>query len=165
MFCKPTGPSTHPDSTKQGKRRVYMPPPASISASVGKFGKNKSADVLQVQSLLNKFISAGCFRVSKSWFWMEWSDPKRSARCLAFQKGILNFTKIDGRVDPGGLTINGLNGPLKWAKPAAGGEETSMDWLIALSAIKEGLVEFNLIIRQHQWPEKSLFEIKKYDPC
>lgn len=80
----------------------------SISGSVGRGGKNISADVVTVQKLINENIDAiapiarldedggcGTFTIGA---------------IEAFQRLVVKLAKPDGRVDPGGNTLRVLNG-------------------------------------------------------
>ncbi len=81
-----------------------------ITESVGQGGKNKSADVRIVQSLL---IKQGCLAALST-------DGKSNAdgvygnntqnAILKFQSEKMGLTNPDGRVDPGGQTMKALNG-------------------------------------------------------
>ena len=73
-----------------------------ITASVGQGGKNVKADVITVQTLLNKkgaklTVDGSC-------------GPKTIAAITAFQKQIVKLASPDGRIDPGGKTWTALNG-------------------------------------------------------
>jgi hypothetical protein len=80
----------------------------TISGSVGRGGKNISADVLTVQKLLNKNIAA-IAPVSAL-------DEDGACGSLtigaieAFQRLVVKMARPDGRVDPGGRTLRVLNG-------------------------------------------------------
>jgi peptidoglycan hydrolase-like protein with peptidoglycan-binding domain len=77
-----------------------------ITASVGNKGINKLADVKVIQTLLNQQKLVGFtipLRVDGK------SGPKTIYRIEAFQKNIVKMIRPDGRVDPGGKSINVLN--------------------------------------------------------
>lgn len=77
----------------------------TINKSVGKGGVNASDDVKKVQSLLNGFAAeAGFAPLSVTGV----SDAATVEAITAFQRHILGFHHPDGRVDPGGRTIRGL---------------------------------------------------------
>lgn len=84
----------------------------TISASVGKKGKNKPADVKIVQELLNKFTKQGGFSKLKV---DGLTGPKTEGAIGGFQKKHMGV-KADQRVDKGKATIAALNVDPK-AKP------------------------------------------------
>ena len=84
---------------------------AKISASVGQGGKNVKADVVTVQTLLNKkgaklTVDGSC-------------GPKTISAITAFQKQVVKLAKPDGRIDVGGATWKALSGGTTAAAPAA----------------------------------------------
>ncbi len=78
---------------------------ASLKASVGQNGVNHRDDVKLIQGLLNKFTSRAHFTPLK----VDGLIGRRTVAAIhAFQRSILKFRNSDGRVDPGGKTIKGL---------------------------------------------------------
>ncbi len=116
-----------------------------ITASVGKNGQNKPMDNYPIQILLNKFIAIGCLKPTAVLAQDGVIGPKTIAAIKDFQHRIMGFSKPDGRVDPGGKTLDALNGPLIWAKPLAA--DKTFEWAIALRSIDSGKVEFSLVNR------------------
>ena len=80
---------------------------ASISASVGIGGVNRSSDVVVVQTLINRHIGALAPVAQLAVDGKVGS--KTSGAIRAFQSQVLGFTRPDGRVDPGGRTLQALN--------------------------------------------------------
>ena len=76
--------------------------PGLITASVGRGGKNKPADVKAVQTALNKYGKADLSEDGKC-------GPKTIKAIENFQKS-LKFSRPDGLVEPGQLTEQGLRG-------------------------------------------------------
>lgn len=76
-----------------------------ITASVGRSGVNRAADVKLVQTLLNRQIIPGEVIPLKE---DGKIGDKTISRIEAFQKNILNMITPDGRVDPNGKTITKL---------------------------------------------------------
>lgn len=74
---------------------------AKILASVGRLSVNRNPDVKLVQELLNGAGASPPLKVDGQ------SGPKTVGAIVAFQKR--NFSFADGRVDPGGKTINALS--------------------------------------------------------
>ena len=83
----------------------------SISASVGRGGKNKTEDVQAVQVALNSVANAGLTVSGKM-------DDKTIAAITAFQASLGGF-KPDGLVEPGRRTAKALAAPAKTASPAS----------------------------------------------
>lgn len=87
-----------------------------IAKSVGSGGRNNKADVRVVQTLLNNFIHA---------LGLPALDPdgdcgdKTVKAIRKFQSQVVGLSSPDGRVDPGGRTMNALNGVAP-ARPSAG---------------------------------------------
>ena len=82
-----------------------------ISGSVGKGGKNKPADVIAVQELLNGFAKKCGFKKLDV---DGLIGPKTNTAISAFQKNSLGMARPDGRVDPGGNSMKSLAmGPKK----------------------------------------------------
>jgi hypothetical protein len=81
---------------------------SSISGSVGRGGKNISADVLTVQKLINKNIDAiaAITRLDED----GGCGTFTIGAIEAFQRVVVKLAKPDGRVDPGGNTLRVLNG-------------------------------------------------------
>jgi len=79
-----------------------------LRASVGNSGKNNKNDVAYVQNLLNKHK----FSLSHTNLMPLKTDgicgKKTIAAITAFQSEVVCLSKPDGRVDPGGQTIKGL---------------------------------------------------------
>ncbi|MCB1332874.1 MAG: hypothetical protein KDK26_04305 [Roseivivax sp.] len=96
----------------------------TISASVGKGGKNKSDDVKTVQTLLNKFTRDGGFSKLKV---DGVSGPKTEGAIGLFQSKVMK-TRADKRVDRGKPTMTALNTDpkkLKEEEPKAPTDPTS----------------------------------------
>lgn len=92
---------------------------SEIKRSVGQGGKNDHPDVLLVQILLNKFIIPG-FLPGPALVPDGIAGNKTRQAIRAFQAFFLGFNAPDGRVDPGGKTLDALNGPLdqrRWGDP------------------------------------------------
>jgi peptidoglycan hydrolase-like protein with peptidoglycan-binding domain len=106
-------PSKTPEGDGAGKSNGPAPDmtaPLSLSASVGRGGKNKAEDVQAVQAALNKRAGAGLTVDGKI-------GPKTIAAIIAFQKKI-GLASPDGLVEPGKRTEAALNGK---AAPASDG--------------------------------------------
>ena len=91
---------------------------AGIKASVGKGGHNDLWDVMTVQTLLNKFIVAGCLQPLCPLAPDGRAGPKTCKAIEEFQCEYLGFSDPDGRVDPGGPTLARLMGGLAPKAPA-----------------------------------------------
>ena len=82
-----------------------------ISASVGKGGKNKPADVIAVQEMLNGFAKKSGFKKLDV---DGLIGPKTNAAIAAFQKNSVGMARPDSRVDPSGNSMKTLSmGPKK----------------------------------------------------
>jgi hypothetical protein len=79
---------------------------ASISASVGSGGVNKAADVLAVQKLLNRYLTA---QDEPPLAESGTIDADTILAIEAYQKDVVGFAAPDGRVDPGGRTWKALD--------------------------------------------------------
>ena len=97
---------------------------AGIKASVGKGGHNDLWDVMTVQTLLNKFIVAGCLQPLCPLAPDGRAGPKTCKAIEEFQCEYLGFSDPDGRVDPGGPPLARLVAGLapKAPAPAASGD-------------------------------------------
>jgi murein DD-endopeptidase MepM/ murein hydrolase activator NlpD len=79
----------------------------SITSSVGKDSKNNFKDVVTVQTLIN-----GCLHLLKP---LDLLNPdgkagKKTVEAIElFQRNVVKMAKPDGRIDPGGKTIQLLN--------------------------------------------------------
>jgi peptidoglycan hydrolase-like protein with peptidoglycan-binding domain len=111
--------SKTPEGDETGKSTEPAPDmtaPLSLSASVGRGGKNKPEDVQAVQAALNKRAGAGLEVDGKV-------GPKTIAAIIAFQKKS-GLPTADGLVEPGKRTEAALNGKADSAseggKPGAG---------------------------------------------
>ena len=87
--------------------------PTDISYSVGKFGKNKHDDVLQVQFLLNlalrKMTEAGiAFRKYNQLTENGICDDDTIRAIVIFQHDVMGWSEPDGRIDAGGKTLQTL---------------------------------------------------------
>lgn len=85
----------------------------SIRESVGRRGKNREADTLQVQMALNAVFPARPLVVDGD------CGQKTIATIERFQRRFMG--RPDGRIDPGGRTLRRLNASLPWpgrAQPA-----------------------------------------------
>src|SRR5258707_583426 len=99
----------NPDAGRSTPGAEPKPAPGrafSISASVGRGGKNKPDDVSAVQNALNSKVKAGLKVDGKC-------GPKTIGVIEGFQK-TLGMTRPDGRIDPGRGTARALasSGPL-----------------------------------------------------
>ena len=79
----------------------------NISFSVGKEGRNQYKDVTIVQHLIN-----GCLQLLAPMHSLEPDGkigPKTISAIIKFQHNVLKMDNPDGRVDPHGKTLRGLN--------------------------------------------------------
>jgi hypothetical protein len=84
-----------------------------IAGSVGDGGSNLTADVIGVEMHLNIFIVAGAIPGRKDpLFTMGQMTPDFISVIRSFQKHVVGSSSPDGRVDPNGVTIKYLNGPI-----------------------------------------------------
>jgi len=86
-----------------------------ITASVGRRGRNIRADVLTIQKRLNALMQQPRKPLATDGL----NGPKTEGVIADFQTSVLNFSRVDRRVDPGGKTISALNDPAsesKWAR-------------------------------------------------
>jgi hypothetical protein len=81
---------------------------ASISASVGRGGRNLAADVKTVQRLLNLHLAS--IPPTKKLDDDGACGNKTIAAIEAFQRNVVRMREPDKRVDPGGRTLDALNG-------------------------------------------------------
>lgn len=79
--------------------------PIVISGSVGKGGKNASADVKAVQTRLNELMGPGKTPLKVDGL----NGPKTEAMIADFQKSVVKFQWPDSRVDPNQKTLAALN--------------------------------------------------------
>ncbi len=87
----------------------------SVTASVGRRGRNTKPDVVTVQERLNALMPASRKHLVVDGL----SGPKTEGMIADFQKAVLNFRRPDARVDPGGKTIRAMNDNAsinKWAR-------------------------------------------------
>jgi len=91
-----------PDIDLDQEVEEALSPTSKISASVGKGGKNKEADVLRVKQLLNKFG----YKLEEN----GESDSALIAAIEDFQSKYRQMNNPDGRVDAGGGTWGSLLG-------------------------------------------------------
>jgi hypothetical protein len=81
---------------------------ATISASVGRGGRNLASDVVVVKGLLNanlhQLVPFAPLSVDGT------ASPEMLAAIAEFQRRALRIANPDGRVDPGGRTLSALNG-------------------------------------------------------
>jgi hypothetical protein len=88
---------------------------ASISASVGRGGVNKDADVRTVQELLNKHVlSLGLALLLVDGD----AGPNTTDALKKYQKVVVGLSKPDGRIDPGGKTWQSLSGGQSFTPPS-----------------------------------------------
>jgi hypothetical protein len=120
----------------------------AIKGSVGRNGRNLPDDVMLVQALLNKntppplrplALSGAC-------------DENTIATIIEFQRRVVRMPSPDGRVDPGGKTIQSLTGPKPGAPNAQaskvttsvskpeGMRQSAWDYLLAFTVRHEGAV-------------------------
>lgn len=83
---------------------------AALKNSVGKYGKNNSADVVEVQTLLNKFITAKVLETDPLVVDGD-CGPLTKGTIDLFQRLKFGWLHPDGKVDAVGQTIDALNGP------------------------------------------------------
>ena len=88
-------------------------PSIGISGSVGVGGQNQVADTTLIQGLLNRarrrLIEANIhFERFRSLVEDGDCGPKTKSAITIFQRDVLKFSEPDGRVDPGGRTIQAL---------------------------------------------------------
>jgi peptidoglycan hydrolase-like protein with peptidoglycan-binding domain len=122
--------SKSPEGDETGKSTGPAPDmaaPLSLSASVGRGGKNKPEDVQAVQAALNKRAGAGLEVDGKV-------GPKTIAAIVAFQKKS-GLPAADGLVEPGKGTEAALNGK---AASASEGAKAGAGNATAGSAAKGG---------------------------
>ena len=82
-------------------------PDISISASVGKNGVNRQADVKLVQQLINKNIGR---LTPLAPLKVDGINGSRTIGAITeFQTRVVGMSRADGRVDPGGMTLKSLN--------------------------------------------------------
>ena len=81
----------------------------TISASVGRGGRNMPTDVGIVQTLLNRHLPGlglPGLEVNST------AGPETIAAIESFQQRVVKLSTPDGRVDPGGRTFVALAGPI-----------------------------------------------------
>ncbi len=93
--------SSNSGNSNSGNSTAPVNTSGGISASVGKGGKNKNADVKIVQALLNEKENSGLEVDGES-------GPKTIAAITKFQKEKAGLNNPDGRIDPGGKTWKAL---------------------------------------------------------
>lgn len=100
-----------------------------IAASVGKNGKNRYNDVLEVQIRINKWILAG--RLPElNFLAMDGSCGKKTKQAIgAFQCRYVDIPSIDSRIDPGGKTLQHLMLSPFTPPPLRVTETVYVDWL------------------------------------
>lgn len=80
---------------------------ANIMKSVGAGGHNNKSDVRIVQTLLNNFVNA----LGLNALVVDGDCGDNTIKAIRkFQSQVAGISNPDGRVDPGGTTINALNG-------------------------------------------------------
>jgi peptidoglycan hydrolase-like protein with peptidoglycan-binding domain len=84
----------------------------TLSGSVGSGGANQAQDVVAVQKLLNRFVRADRLPGIELLKEDGQSGTKTTTAIKAFQRHIMAMNYPDGRVDPGGITLQRLNGPV-----------------------------------------------------
>ncbi|QUJ78105.1 peptidoglycan-binding protein [Sulfitobacter albidus] len=86
----------------------------NILRSVGARGANSKTDVAAIQQQLNDLMNP-----PRTYLKVDGvSGNKTETAIRDFQRSVLGFRRGDGRVDPGGKTLAGLNNPMsegKWA--------------------------------------------------
>ena len=122
---------------------------ATISASVGRMGKNFPNDVRTVQQLLN----ANGHRMSPFQRLAEDGliGPKTQSAIDKFQRQVLRYSGIDGRVDPGKKMIRTLNeGARNSPPPSSPGQPATP------GVIKPNVGNLNLLITRFKAYDKSV---------
>jgi zinc D-Ala-D-Ala carboxypeptidase len=112
---------------------VAQAPPAGIKQSVGEKGVNQPDDVKAVQAMLNKVPPekggpAKDLKVDGK------VEPQMVEAIRRFQKVQLKQEQPDGRVDPGGPTLAGLQKFSGQPDPKGGGGDSKPDDVAALAA-------------------------------
>ena len=101
----------------------------NIMASVGRSGVNSRNDVMIVQKLLNDGLkmTAGFRPLAVDGL----SGPKTIAAIDSYQRSVLRWTRTDGKVDPGGQTLQSLNQKAGsgFATPRATGPNSDPRWI------------------------------------
>jgi hypothetical protein len=80
---------------------------ATLFSSVGRGGANNKADVCTVQTLLNRHVNKLLIQPLKV---DGVAGPKTIGAIEAFQRKVVGLSAPDGRVDPGGRTLQALSG-------------------------------------------------------
>lgn len=116
---------------------------ASISKPVGKNVNSSYSDTVIVQLLLNKFIMPGYLALTP--LVVDGKCGKKTIAAIrTFQASFLGWNKTDGRVDPGGTTLDRLNGPVtqpQWGDPS---ENTRQSVLKVLDGSQTAFVNFTI---------------------
>ena len=125
----------------------------TISASVGRMGKNIPVDVKTVQGLLNmnghKMAPFQKLAVDGK------IGPKTQGAIDKFQKNVLRYNKIDGRVDPGKKMIQTLNqGARNGAGPGTGAPGGGSP--AAPGTIKSNVGNLNLLVTRIKAYDQSV---------
>ena len=115
----------------------------NISKPVGKNVDSSYADTVIVQLFLNKFIMPGYLALTP--LVVDGKCGKKTIAAIrTFQAAFLGWNKTDGRVDPGGTTIERLNGPVtqpQWGDPS---ENTRQSVLKVLDGSQTAFVNFTI---------------------
>ncbi len=123
-----------------------------VTASVGKNGRNQFQDVMNMQNMLNGFIIQGHLNPITMMVADGMVGKKTIKAIKTFQNLYLGLRNPDGRIDPGGKTLDALNSGVKAPTFRGGGGGVSgggatREWAIALRSIKNGSAEFSLLNR------------------
>ena len=128
---------------------------SNLSASVGRGGVNRANDVRLVQTLLNQ----NAYRMSP--YTPLAVDgmigPKTIGAIEQFQRNVLRYNNVDGRVDPGYKTIQelssgargGMPGPAPTPSPTPGGAPNT-------GSPKDPVGNLNLVVTRFQATDKSV---------
>ena len=125
-----------------------------IKLSVGRYGNKNSADVVVVQTLLNRFIVPG--RLALPVLGTDGVCGKKTKAAMkVFQSAFLGHKEPDGRVDPGRSTLIALNGSINQPQIGDPNELTRQ----AVMDILKSLPSFSFTLGQMKIGRADLEEI------
>jgi hypothetical protein len=122
---------------------------ATIKKSVGKYGKNDSADVVVVQQLLNKFITAKVLDIDVLVVDGD-CGPKTKGAIDLFQRLKFGWLHPDGKVDAVGQTIDALNGPTWQSMKGDPLDELRLAIVEVLESPQINAIDFTLRSKRYQ---------------